>query len=376
MLTDTQIVSTVDGLPPQGRIMIRLLLLQYLDVTQDDIEFMAMDRPDPRFQSGGKPPTPYLSKETLTGITNRVAQYREHHRRKRERLKLQIDCLNKQLAFGEGLARQAESLLRGRFGMGADAVQACKASARHAVSKPAIRELTRKWMQDEIDEESFLGQRLAIELQRVLRRIDVDKRRLSQATKDFGLANTASLQDHEIAHIWGIPAGSLAARKVKLIGQYVETLHKQMPSSSAGGAASGDLWKETFATLSTRPIERSVALYDGLEGSEAALLDKLTAFAWIKLAEELELRFWTDVCSEWKHQAEHIPQSLFALQRLAAILDEIDMSPDALEAHALERIAPPPKAEPAALPAEAAAPPLQLTEQQEYLLRNFRGDPA
>ena len=106
-LTREQIVATIDALPIQGRIMLRLLLLRYLDATPDDIQYMATDRPDPRFQAGGKPITPYISQETLQGLTNRVEQYRSAARQKRERVKLQIDLLDRLQTRHEALASLA-----------------------------------------------------------------------------------------------------------------------------------------------------------------------------------------------------------------------------------------------------------------------------
>src|SRR5207244_12838303 len=97
VLTPEQIEAVVHALPVQGRIMLRLLLLQYLDVTREEIEYMAADRPDPRFHAGEKPRTPYISRETMQGITDRVAQYRTRIRQKRERTWLQIECRRSQI---------------------------------------------------------------------------------------------------------------------------------------------------------------------------------------------------------------------------------------------------------------------------------------
>src|SRR5437899_10788193 len=92
VLTPEQIEAVVHALPMQGRIMLRLLLLQYLDVTREEIEYMAADRPDPRFHAGEKPKTPYISQETIQGITDRVAPYRTSIRQKRERTWIQKKC--------------------------------------------------------------------------------------------------------------------------------------------------------------------------------------------------------------------------------------------------------------------------------------------
>src|SRR5581483_11116395 len=139
VLTQEQILATIEALPIQGRIMLRLLLLQYLDVTDEDIQYMAADRPDPRFNAGGKPATPYISQETLQGIADRVAQYRTRTRQRRERLKLQIDCLQKLVTISEAQVTLAGELLTKRFGLTPAAVDELKRHARTAVPKPVLR---------------------------------------------------------------------------------------------------------------------------------------------------------------------------------------------------------------------------------------------
>jgi len=143
VLTKDHIVAAVDALPIQGRIMLRLLLLRYLDIAPEDIQYMATDRPDPRFQSGGKPIIPYISQETLQGITNRAEHYRSLARQKRERLKLQIDCLDRLLARNEALIELASTLLTTRFAMSPEAVAEVRTLSRTAVPKPVLRELDR-----------------------------------------------------------------------------------------------------------------------------------------------------------------------------------------------------------------------------------------
>ena len=85
VLSAEQVEAVINDLPIQGRTTLRLLLLQYLDITPEDIEYMAADRPDPRFQAGNQPKTPIITREAIQGITDRVAQYREWVRQKRER---------------------------------------------------------------------------------------------------------------------------------------------------------------------------------------------------------------------------------------------------------------------------------------------------
>src|SRR2546427_11132816 len=108
VLTPEQIEAVVHALPVQGRIMLRLLLLQYLDVTREEIEFMAADRPDPRFHAGEKPKTPYISQETIQGIRDGWAKYRTRTRQKRERTGLQAQGRRQQMAWAGSLSALSE----------------------------------------------------------------------------------------------------------------------------------------------------------------------------------------------------------------------------------------------------------------------------
>lgn len=378
-LTQEHILATIDALPVQGRIMLRLLLLQYVDVTDEDIQYMAADRPDPRFNAGGKPLTPYISQETLQGIADRVAQYRTRARQRRERLKLQIDCLQKLVAIGEAQVNLAAGLLTTRFGLTPAALDELRAQARAAIPKPVLRELNRQWDQDEIAEEDYRREALKLEYQRLFRRIEVDRKRLAQARREYDLVSSVSLQDHEIGHIWGIPAGSLAARKAKFLHLYMQGLQARLQKEGSAAEAQTpplDLWAKTFAVLAQKPVERSPAGYDGLEGTEARLLEKLTAFATTRMPEEQESRFWAALTQDSRHQAEYGSKvvSHFALQRLAAILEELDTTPDALEAELLTRTAPAPKVLVAEPQESAPQTEAQLNEMAEHVLRSFKGE--
>lgn len=361
-LTGEMIESAIAALPLQGRVMLHLLLLQYLDVTQEEIEFMAADRPDPRFVSGAKPLVPVVAKETIQGLIDRVAQYRSQARRKRELVWLQIDCLRKQIAHGDALCVQAERLLRERFGLDDEAVAQLRAQARASLPKPAIRELDRQWEQNEVDEETYRRKRLGIEYQGELRKLDRERKRLETALRDYSIVGHAALQDHEIGHIWGVPAGTLVARKAKFMHQYLQGLAASLPQA---GQSAPDLWKETFKVLAERPVERSAAAYDNLDRTESSLMEKLNAFASRTMPEELESRAWLAVS-----------QSLFALQRLSALQAEQDMDQEAVEQMLLHRSAPAPKEQPADLTEPAAESPatIQSDDWREHILRSMRGE--
>jgi hypothetical protein len=375
LLTAEQVEEVVGALPIQGRIMLRLLLLQYLDVTREEVEYMAADRPDPRFAAGGKPITPYLSQETIQSITDRAAHYRAQIRHRRERASLQAECLRKQIPRTETMLALAERLLASRFGMTPDEVQLLKKQARAAVPKPEIRELEARWQRNEISEDDYKKRRLAIELQSLIRKADRERRRLDLALRELELANYNALQDHEIAQIWGIPASSLAGRKVKHLQQYLQAVQSRLTASgyTEAGQKPVDLWKETFLALSTKPAGRTAAPYDGMEGTEAGLIEKLTFFAAGTFPEEKESQFWVSITTETNHSAEHGSRlkSLFSLQRLSAIFSEMDLSPETLEQELMERVSPKIKDVPQ-LPAEEQAP--QLGEMAEHVLKSFTGE--
>ncbi|MEK7294352.1 MAG: hypothetical protein AAB049_05175 [Nitrospirota bacterium] len=360
-LTTDTISSVINALPIQGRIMLRLLLLQYLNTTAEDVEFIAVDRPDPRFEAGGKPYVQVGARETLRSITDRIAQYRNRALQKREQTWLQIDCLRKQIAYGEALCAHAERLLRERFGLDADATNTLRAQARAAIPKPAIRELDRQWEKNEIEEDVYRCKRLGIEYQTELRKLDRERKRLETALRDYSIAGHAPLQDHELGHIWGIPAGTLAARKAKFLHQYLQGLQNALPPT---GQPSVDLWKETFRVLAGLPVERSTVPYDGLDRTEASLMERLTTFAIKATPEDFESRAWLA-----------ISLSLFALQRLSAVQNERDTDSAALEQLLLLRSAPAPKVSDGKPETEAAAAPLELNAMGEHVLHSLKGEP-
>jgi hypothetical protein len=380
LLTVDQIESVVGALPPQGRIMLRLLLLQFLDLTQEDIEYIASDRPDPRFVSGAKSIVSTISRETIQGIANRVAHYRTQVRQRRERAWLRMECLRKQMAMDQTLGAVAERLLASRFGTGSEEVQDLKTHARTAVPKPIARDLNRRWEQEEIPEEEYRKERLRLEYQVILRRLEREQKRLDAAKRDFGNCGVNPLQDHEMGQIWGIPSGTLSARKVKYLHQYLQGLQAQIQTSRPTGEQAVtvpvDLWKETFTVLAQKPVQRSVTTYDGLEGTEAELIDKLTSFAAGTMLEEQEVRFWLSLIQEFRHNAEYgsKPYSLFGLQRLSAILDEMDTSPAALEQELLARVSPTPKVSEGGGLEESKESQPQLGQLEEHVLRSMLGE--
>ncbi|HNL91127.1 MAG TPA: hypothetical protein PKH05_18745, partial [Nitrospira sp.] len=71
LLTPELIASTIEQAPIQGRIMLKLLLLQHFDITPEEISHIAADRPDPRCVAGSKPIHQMVKQDALKDVTNR-----------------------------------------------------------------------------------------------------------------------------------------------------------------------------------------------------------------------------------------------------------------------------------------------------------------
>ena len=379
LLTIETIRSVIDAMPMQGRIMLRLILLQYFDVTDEEILYIVTDRPDPRCVAGTKPTNTSMTKESIKVVTDRRDQYRRQVRLKRERTWLQCECLQRLVQLREAFADRSGALLRERFSVSADQLETLRASARTVLPRPAIRLLDERWTANEVTAEDYQRQRLSIEFQTQLRMAEKYRKRLGLAERERENAISAPLQDHEIAHVWGIPAGSLAARKVKYLSQYLQALQAVLQSSgTATATAPLDLWKETFSVLAAQSITRSLSSYDGLEKTESALIDKLTAMVWGSLLEEIEVKFWTSLVFGASSNAMHseITRSLFGLQRLITIFNDMDRSPEAVDEELLKRTAPIPKLEECVLETKDELPVKELSEMQTQILNSMRGEDA
>jgi hypothetical protein len=377
-LTPELIESVISSLPIQGRIMLRLILLQHFNVTDEEIQYMTADRPDPRCVAGSKPTHNVLTQDAIRSVTEKRDQYLRHIRLKRERMGLQCDCLAKLAALRMAMADRAAELLTNKFGTAADAIAQLKEQARTALPRPALRALDQRWEARELTVEEYQQQRLSIDLQTNLRLADKYRKRLDVAQRERQTADFSSLQDHEVCHIWGLPAGSLAARKVKYMSQYLQALQVALQRGApAAGSKSApiDLWKETFAVLATRPVERSMSVYDGLERTETQLLEKLSTLAWGALNEDVESKFWLSLVQGGSSNAVHseVTRSLFGLQRLAAVLNDFDSSPEALDEALLARSTPTAHEVPAEL-LEKPAEPL-TNEMKEHVLKSMFGEP-
>ena len=376
-LTPALIESVINSLPIQGRITLRLILLQHFDVTEEEIRYMVADRPDPRCVAGSKPTHNALTHDAIKGVTEKRDQYLRHVRLKRERTWLQCEGLTKLIALRTAMADRAAELLVTKFAVPPDAIEQLKLQARTALPKPAVRALDQRWEAGELTVEEYQQQRLGIEMQTQIRLADKYRKRLDLAERERQTADFTSLQDHEVCHIWGLPAGSLAARKVKYLTQYLQALQaaiQREAPAAASQTAPLDLWRETFAVLATRPVERSMSTYDGLERTETNLLEKLGTLASGGLGEDVEPKFWLSLVQGASSNAVHaeITRSLFGLQRLAAILNDVDTSAAALDEVLLTRVTPKTREDQGLLEKKPAEP--VSNEMTEHVLKSMFGE--
>ena len=380
-LTSELIESVIETLPVQSRIMIRLLLIQYLEPSKDDVQFIVEDQPDSRFMAGDQPETKKSLVAATREVNERIAQYSGFLRQKRERPWLQVECLRKQMALADLTIRAAEGLLTSKFHVDRAELKDRKQSAVSALPRPEIRRLERALEQEEIAEDDYHRDRLLIEYQTLIRRRERQRRRLKNAEQEYELSGLSPLQDHEVAHIWGIPLGSLSARKVKALTHYLSALHarlEQEAGASGTGLAQSDTWRETFRVLSRKPSQRSIVTFiPGIERTEEALIEKLKTFADGTMPEAAESGFWQLITRV--HDSEHSgpwhshARAIFALQRLFAIQADSEPTLDELEEDLLKTTRP--KSKDDALPAQQADEhPAELSEQALGVLNALAGE--
>lgn len=380
-LTSELIESVIEALPVQSRIMVRLLMLQYLEPSEDDVQFIVEDQPDSRFMAGDQPETKKSLVAAIHEVNARIAQYSGFLRQKRERPWLQVECLKKQMALSDLTIRAAEGLLTSKFHVDRVELKDRKQSAVSALPRPEIRRLERALEQEEIAEDDYHRDRMLVEYQTLIRRRERQRRRLKNAEQEYELSGLSPLQDHEVAHIWGIPLGSLSARKVKALTHYLSALQARLEQEaevSGTGQAQLDLWRETFRVLSRKPSQRSIVTFiPGIERTEEALIEKLKTFADGTMPEAAESGFWQLITRV--HDSEHSgpwhshARAIFALQRLFAIQADSEPTLDELEEDLLKATRP--KSKDDALPAQQAdEQPAELSEQALGVLNALAGE--
>ena len=373
-----QIETALQALPIQNRTMLQLLLLQYIDVTQEEIDYMAEDQPDSRFLAGNQPKGKTISLDAVQNVTSRSNQYKGYYRQKRERPGMHVEFLQECLTLMDRKIRIVENLLISDFKTDDETLKTTRSQAPTVLLRQELRKLERAWEHEELSQKDYQIQRLLLEFQALLRRRAIFRRRYKIAQQDLVSAGTLPLKDHEIAHIWGIPLGSLAARKVKALHQFLTLLQKHEDSSSPsnGTAQPLDLWRETFTVLSQRPIERSLVEYDGLEQTEEILMDKLEAFVNGTMSEPEESKFWTSITkvndTEFSGSWASHARSILAFQRLHAFLNDMDLSDEALEDELSAKIIP--KQADDQIATEEEEKPVELSEKGLGVINAFIGE--
>ncbi len=372
------IETALKTMPVQSRTMLQLLLLQYIDVTQDEIDYMATDQPDSRFMAGNQPLEKSISLEAVQNVTSRSNQYKGYYRQKRERPGMHVEFLKETLALIDRKIRIVEHMLLESFNATEETIQTARSQAPSILLRQEIRKLDRAWDHEEIPQKDYQTQRLLLEFQALLRRRAIFRRRKKISEQEFVTAGTSSLKDHEIAHVWGIPLGSLAGRKVKALEQFLTIMQGYQDTASPSNEATQplDLWRETFSTLAKRPIERSLVDYDGLEKTEELLMGKLEAFVSGIMTEPEESKFWTSITkindTEFSGSWASHARSILAFQRLHALMNDMDLSEEALEDEISAKIMP--KLADDQIATEEEEKPVELGEEGFGVINSFIGE--
>ena len=326
-LSREQIEAAIAKLVPMERVMIRLLMLQYLNPTHDDVSFMAQERAEPQMKAGTKlrgfpmnaDGTPLLPKEWIAAIELKVNQYATQVREHRRRLDLQIDFINDYLGDLQRETEAIESLLTTDCGCATEALQELRSQARQALISYALRKLAVRAEKEALEEDAYLKERLGLEYQAHLRRRDRFKKRLEQIAQERQVSVFSSLSDEHLATIWGIAKAPIMNRRVKAIQKYLNALASVLNSQFAGGEfaaavnaglgsrmpggsknegigtkyleAKEDLWSKTLLALPPAPLPNEPKPCEH-DGAGKVLIGKLRSLATYVMGEEDEAKLW------------------------------------------------------------------------------------
>ena len=395
------IESAISSLQPVERVMIRLLLLQYLDPTPEDLVFMARERAEPQMKAGSKfggfalapDRSVLLPKEWIVATENRVKQYASQVREHRNRLDLQLSLMED---YVEGLRLELEaieSLLTSECGHTQETLSDLRAQGRQAPIGYALKKLAARAEKEAVEEAAYFNERLSLEYQAHSRRRDRFQKRLAQAAQERHALMMGSLSDEHLATIWSIAKAPILNRRVKAVQRYVSALAATMNaplagtdfaaavnaglgSRSPGGSKNEgiatttpvvkeDLWSKTIQSLppAPSPTEPKSCEHDG---GGKALLARLRNLVTYQVAEEDESKLWL-------RTAQCLPCLLKAraAQHEAAVVGQ---SPEAVIERIQGRIVLPRKQE--AEPAVPQAPSPPVGKDLEEVLRPFIGSDA
>ncbi len=408
-LTRAQIEATIATLPPVYRVMLRLLLLRYLDPTLDDITFMARERSEPMNRAGGNAslrvggkPIPeeekilILPKDWIVAIEAKVNQFRTQLREQRGRLDLQTTFLGDYL---EGLRSELEALehlLTTGCGTSQETLDDLRSQAKLAPVVYAMKKLAVRAEKQEIEEEEYVRERLSLEYQSHIRRWGRFTKRLDQVLLERQATLMSSLSDEFLATIWGIARSPVMDRHVKAVQKFVSALATitqgsldqgefaaavnagigpKLPGGSKNeGIGSkplvtpGDLWSRAIQALAAAPATPPTPKPCAHDGGGKILVSRLRNMATYVLGEDDEIPLWTRTA-----QCLHCLNVLRAAQVEAAVVGQ---PAGVVMERVKARTAMPRKEAPEAATPQAPAPPKEMSEELELILKNFIGDDA
>jgi hypothetical protein len=422
-LTREQIEAAIAALQPIHSIMIRLLLLQFLEPTLDDITFMARERSEPNNRAGGNLATTFggnlaaayrsnlgspdkieksiaLPKEWVSAVEHRVKQYQTQLREQRTRLDLQIAFLGDYLDGLRVELEAMEKLLTTECGTTQETLEDLHAQAKVAPVTYSLKKLAARTEKQEVEEEDYYRERLSLEYQAHIRRRDRFRKRLELVNLERQPFLMSSLSDEHLATIWGIARGTIMNRRVKAMQSFVNTLSttlkveldqnafaaavtaglgKRTPggnkSEGIGSVPlqiSGDPWSRTLQTLAAIPVTPATPKPCDHDGGGKILAGRLRGIAEYVLVEDEEGKLWPRTA-----------QCLSCLTRLRTIQQEsgvLGQSADAVLARVRTRTAMPRKGAPETAALQTPAPPeeqgLDLAERLRPWIGEDRGDGA
>ncbi len=391
-LTRAQIETTIAALQPVQRVMVRLLLLPYLDPPAEDIAFMARERSEPNMRAGlkqgGRSQVAHdkisgLPKDWIIAVENKVRQFQTQLRGQLTRLNLLADFLTDYLAGLQQEITATEQLLASECEIGSESLEDLRAQAKLSPLTYALKKLAARADKEEIEEADYLRERLSLEFQGRLRQRDRFKKRLNLILLERQASILSSLSDEFLAEIWCIAVGPITNRRVKAVQAYVNALASTLKSSldaasfaaavNAGigpklaggskneGIGSKPLAAEPIPPITPKPCEHS-------EGGTKSLTAKLRSLAIYELGEDEEVKMW--------------PRTVPCLNCLTVVrvaqLESgiIGRALDEVVAQVKTRSAFPRKETPATAPVEAPASQDKTAIEVEELLRPFIGDDA
>ncbi len=329
-LTRAQVETAIAALQPVQRVMVRLLLLAYLDPTPEDIAFMARERSEPNMRAGlkqgGRSQIAHdkisgLPKDWIVAVENKVRQFQTQVRGQLIRLNLLADFLTDYLAGLQLETTATEQLLTSECEVGPESLEDLRAQAKLSPLSYALKKLAARADKGEIEEADYLRERLSLEYQARLRQRDRFKKRLNLVLLERPASMLSSLSDEFLAEIWCIAVGPITNRRVKAVQAYVNALASTLKSGLdaasfaaavnaglgprlAGGSKNegigsksvdlaGDLWTQTILALaadSIPPITPKPCEHP--EGGTKSLTAKLRSLAIYELGEDEEVKMW------------------------------------------------------------------------------------